>query len=293
MKFYVYMLCRDVECTDPFYVGKGKGRRILAHEEEVACSRGNNILKHRAIKKRLRVLGFVPKKIVASGLTEAEAIRYERQTIALFGRMDTGTGSLTNLTDGGEGTSGAVVSASTREKKRAALLGRPRPQDVIEKISGSNHYAFGKAAHNRGKPSPLRGTTRPPDVCRRISESHKALGKTLSDEHKRKFMSAGRAYVITKQDRARRRERSSGRNNPMYGVPSPMTGKHHTAETRAKISKFKSEQQFGEANPFFGKKHSPETLERMRAAQQRRRADELSRSSPPRESAHSPNVAGA
>ena len=28
----------------------------------------------------------------------------------------------------------------------------------------------------------------------------------------------------------------SGKNNPMYGVPSPMTGKHHTEEVRKKMS---------------------------------------------------------
>ena len=32
-------------------------------------------------------------------------------------------------------------------------------------------------------------------------------------------------------------ERMKGKNNPMYGIPSPLRGKHHTEEAKLKISK--------------------------------------------------------
>ena len=51
----------------------------------------------------------------------------------------------------------------------------------------------------------------------------------------------------------------SGENNPMFGKPSVLKGKHHSAETRKKMSESKK----GENNPLFGKHHSAEALNKM------------------------------
>lgn len=49
----------------------------------------------------------------------------------------------------------------------------------------------------------------------------------------------------------------SGENHPMYG-------KHHTKETREKISASRKGMYKGEDNPFFGKKHSEADIEKMK-----------------------------
>ena len=43
-------------------------------------------------------------------------------------------------------------------------------------------------------------------------------------------------YEITTEERKRRSERAKGENNPMYGVPSPLKGKHFSDEHKKKIS---------------------------------------------------------
>ena len=106
MKFYSYLWLRDD--GTPYYAGKGKGRRAFQTQ-------------HRRIhppKDRLRIL------VTPCG-TEAEAFALEIYTIDLYGRKDLGTGCLRNLTNGGEGNAGAIVSVATRCKMRAAKVGKP------------------------------------------------------------------------------------------------------------------------------------------------------------------------
>lgn len=50
-----------------------------------------------------------------------------------------------------------------------------------------------------------------------------------------------------------------GKENPMYGKPSPMRGKTHTPETVAKILKNRNRSYKGELNPNYGKHASEET----------------------------------
>lgn len=48
----------------------------------------------------------------------------------------------------------------------------------------------------------------------------------------------------------------SGEGNPFYG-------KHHTEETKQKISNNRKGKRAGESHPMYGKKHSKEDLEKM------------------------------
>lgn len=63
---------------------------------------------------------------VQEGLTEEEAFNLEQYCIALYGRIDLGTGTLRNLTDGGDGSSGWRPSQETRNKMSQSLLGNKR-----------------------------------------------------------------------------------------------------------------------------------------------------------------------
>lgn len=62
------------------------------------------------------------------------------------------------------------------------------------------------------------------------------FGKTLSDEHKLKCRKAKIGKKATEETKKKISDRVSGDGNPMYGVPSPMTGKKHTQKTKDKQS---------------------------------------------------------
>lgn len=113
LKFYVYVYrdARPGKRGVPIYVGKGAGDR--AYEQLRARRNGNGML--RIIIRKHRDLSLEPRvKIVARFATEIEALTYEISLIAKYGRRNIGTGTLCNLTDGGEGVSGRIVSAKMR-----------------------------------------------------------------------------------------------------------------------------------------------------------------------------------
>ncbi len=78
--FYVYALS-DPRFDRVFYIGKGRGGRALHHERDERAGVGSNPLKLEVIT-RLRLVGMSPTiYILAEGLSEADALRLERQLI--------------------------------------------------------------------------------------------------------------------------------------------------------------------------------------------------------------------
>lgn len=115
--FYVYVLLKEDGVT-PFYVGKGRGHRWGQHETEAKAGvRGR---KFDAMRRVIAVLGYLPKKKLAEGLSESEAFALETHCIVTIGRQDIGAGPLLNMTDGGEGASGHRQTPEDRAKKSAA-----------------------------------------------------------------------------------------------------------------------------------------------------------------------------
>lgn len=114
MRFYVYVLLRPD--GRPFYVGKGQRDRILEHEGE--ARRGHNCHKCKIIRKVWREGGNIQRQIVFRTHEEQEALAYERELIALYGRD-----KLCNQTDGGEGPSNISDEVRSRmgESIRKAL----------------------------------------------------------------------------------------------------------------------------------------------------------------------------
>ena len=95
-EFYVYMYLR--EDGTPYYVGKGKDKRAYTK------------------RRRLKVPSKDRIVFPYTNLTEEESFQKEIELIAKYGRKDIGTGILRNLTDGGEGVSGVVISEESRKK---------------------------------------------------------------------------------------------------------------------------------------------------------------------------------
>lgn len=119
-RFYVYLYrdSRPGKENRPIYVGKGVSFRNRAF---VHWRRGARNFVLAAILAKVKKAGLTPKiEIVAWFDDEQAAFNLEKELIVQFGRRDQGCGPLTNRTDGGEGTSGQVVSVETRMKQSKA-----------------------------------------------------------------------------------------------------------------------------------------------------------------------------
>ena len=149
--FYVYAFVSKTDNKTVRYIGKGKGTRMTDDSG-----------------RRYRV-PLKNRKKVAKGLTEQEAFNLERFLIALYGRLDLETGTLTNLTDGGEGSSGYVPTEETRAKMSAARLGVAKSEEHKANIAkgqkdkrwaGKQGAARRQAASERlsGQNNPMWGT---------------------------------------------------------------------------------------------------------------------------------------
>lgn len=120
MIFYVYSYTEPGE-EDPFYIGKGHNDRAYAHLRR----------KFRQAKTRfycklnsLRVQGIQPQiDYLGKDMFEIEAFALEEYLIKYYGRLDLGTGCLTNHTDGGDGVKGLLCSIDTRKKISEANKG--------------------------------------------------------------------------------------------------------------------------------------------------------------------------
>lgn len=107
---YVYRDPRPTKNNQPVYVGKGTGDRDLSH-----WSRGSHNKPFQDFIAHLKVRGLVaPCTRVFETEVEAEAFAKEIELINLYGRRNTGLGSLFNLTDGGEGASGMIKTAEQK-----------------------------------------------------------------------------------------------------------------------------------------------------------------------------------
>lgn len=135
MLYYVYTLVNSLTNV-PFYVGYGHGRRMYAHKRTALRgknpNRTNYSLGH-TIRELIERGGDVI-YIKEDGHTIEQAKEIEIQKIKKYGRLDLGTGSLCNLTNGGDGNVG--WSKSQREKCRREKLSYSdeRKKEILDKF---------------------------------------------------------------------------------------------------------------------------------------------------------------
>lgn len=111
--FYVYALYIEDQM---FYIGKAsmKHRRFDAHMSQ--ARKKASTLTYRKMSKALDLGQKISMKPIQINMKEQDAFKLERELIAKYGRIDQGTGILTNHTDGGEGNSGYKHTLEARRK---------------------------------------------------------------------------------------------------------------------------------------------------------------------------------
>jgi hypothetical protein len=138
-EYYTYAYLR--EDGTPYYVGKGSGNRAYKYH-------GRYIIVPPV--DRVLILKHFDK--------EKDAFKHEIYLIAVLGRKDLGTGILRNGTNGGEGTSGATLTETTRSRMSQSRMGsknhfygRKHTQESITKMK---EKLVGRTPPNKGKYAP-------------------------------------------------------------------------------------------------------------------------------------------
>ena len=127
---YVYRHIR-LDKNEPFYIGIGSDKYYKRANRKTTR---NNIWNKIVEKTDYEI------EILLDDLTWDEACEKEKEFISLYGRIDNGTGILSNLTDGGDG-----------------ILGLKRSKEFIEKRSGKNHHYYNKGYLIAGEKNPMYG----------------------------------------------------------------------------------------------------------------------------------------
>ncbi len=116
-KSYIYMYLDQNNI--PFYIGKGKGDRYRVYKH---LYRNSNKL----VTDKIKEIGINNIKIcfLNTDLTNSEAVCMEKYWISGVGRYNLDKGPLCNLTDGGTGNNGYVMTLEHKQKISMAMKGK-------------------------------------------------------------------------------------------------------------------------------------------------------------------------
>jgi hypothetical protein len=192
-KYYVYAYLR--EDSTPYYIGKGSGKRAWASTRIISKPIDSN-----------RIC------IIQNNLSEQEALDLETKLIAQYGRKDTGTGILRNMTNGGDGVSGRITNFTEEWKTK---LRKPK------KMTEAGRKALSDSAKKR------------------IPWNK---GKSMSEEQKKKLSKANTGKKRTSEVKEKMSQMRRGKPGRQQSEETKMklstinTGKKINEETKQKIS---------------------------------------------------------
>lgn len=166
----------------PFYIGIGSDDKFV---------RAYN--KHRRNQKWFNIVAKTDYKvdIVFMDISLDEAKEKEIEFIKLYGRSDKGEGTLCNLTDGGEGNPGRIVTDEWRKNKSIEQKGRLK----------SDEFKQRRREYMTGRKMPIESVEKQRQW---LKENHPMRGKKMS-EQARKNISEGHKGINT------------GEKNPNWG----------------------------------------------------------------------------
>jgi hypothetical protein len=201
MKYYIYLHKRK-DTGEVFYVGKGKGNRYKSKVGRTAYWL-NIVNKY----------GYTA-EIIEYFDTEELAFRAEESLIAKIGRKDLGMGALVNLSDGGEGASGAIRTPEQKETySRTTWM---RTDAGKASVTGDKNPS--KKPETRAKLS-ANNAHRNPEIREKGAATFRALG----DKHPSK--SEAHRRLMREHNPASRPDVRQRISESKKGIPSPNKGK--------------------------------------------------------------------
>ena len=205
---YLYRHIR-LDKNEPFYIGIGSD----SNNEYKRANTHKNRNKHWeniVAKTEYRV------DILCDDMTWEEVIKKEIEFIALYGRVDLKTGTLCNLTGGGQGAFGYIKTKEHIEKIR--LIHKGRKMSFEQRLEFNKNY-----------------------LKRDLSDSD--IERMKHRIKKEKVRASGEKNTThTPERNIRMSKMFTGKDNPFYG-------KKHSDEWKLKQSISKSKQYVGGSNP--------------------------------------------
>ena len=132
---YLYRHVR-IDKNEPFYIGIGSDDKYRRAE----AKKGRNKFWKSIVSKTDYTI-----EIILDDISFEQAKEKEKEFIALYGRRDLGTGSLVNLTDGGDGTVGVIRTEEWKRKQSLKLKGRkckPKSLEQKKKMSEAHKIRY-------------------------------------------------------------------------------------------------------------------------------------------------------
>ncbi len=118
---YVYRHIR-LDKNEPFYIGIGSDKVY----KRSSTSKNRNIFWERIVNKTEFEV-----EILCDNLNWDEACIKEKEFISLYGRKDKNKGSLCNLTDGGDGCLGRIITFSEESKRKMSEARKGKKPYII------------------------------------------------------------------------------------------------------------------------------------------------------------------
>lgn len=173
---YVYRHIRP-DTNEPFYIGVGTYHKKWKYGRSLTTKGRNNYW------KRIVALnnGKFKVEIIFDQITKQQAIEKEIEFIKLYGRRNLKSGTLCNLTDGGDG----IMGPSEETKKK-----------------------IGDA--NRGKPNKMKGKKASPELIEKRRQG--LIGRMLSEEHKNKISIKRKGAIRLESSNKKAAASNRGRN---------------------------------------------------------------------------------
>lgn len=189
----------------PRYVGVGKPGR---HHHCLGSVSHNKIVESHKQQPQWYV------DVLECVATADDAFEWEVATIAEYGRVDKGTGTLFNMTDGGEGARGRCVSLETRnivskqhKGKVVSNITKQKLRDVNigKTLSNNTKLAIGIAAKNRST-----------ETLTKIAYASSL--RTHTSEAKAKIGAAQTGKIVSDETRKKQREAKVGSTHTTKGI---------------------------------------------------------------------------
>jgi group I intron endonuclease len=175
------------------------------------------------------------------------------------------TGHGYNLTRGGEGALGRILSEESRQKISLGKLGQPVSPETREAV-GRRHRGVPKSPDQRQKMRDAQLGSKNHMYGKPLSDAHRQKlsdvrqGQVISETHLEAMVAAVRGKPKTEDHKQKLRESALERFADGH---HPWVGREHSQETKAKISAATHEQFARQGNPMQGRTHSAETRRKM------------------------------